>query len=163
VIREPGTTDVDEKELARAKNAAYRYLSYRPRSFSEVETKLRDKEFSGTVVQRVLDDLARLGYLNDERFADQWAQSRVRLRGLGRRRIERELKNKGIDPETVRRTLADVLNAGVEMETARKAAGRKRSALKALDRETRRRRLAGFLERKGFSFEVIRSILKETD
>jgi regulatory protein len=156
-------SDVGEKELTRAKNAAYRYLSYRPRSYAEVEKKLRDKGFGDVVVRTVLSDLIRLGYIDDEKFADQWVQSRVRLRGLGRRRIEQELRDKGVDRETVRRALAGVLTVDLESETARKAAERKLSTMKTLDREAKRRRLAGFLERKGYSFEVIRSILKTTD
>jgi regulatory protein len=156
-------SDVGEKELTRAKNAAYRYLSYRPRSYAEVEKKLRDKGFGDVVVRTVLSDLIRLGYIDDEKFADQWVQSRVRLRGLGRRRIEQELRDKGVDRETVRRALAGVLTVDLESETARKAAERKLSTMKTLDREAKRRRLAGFLERKGYSFGVIRSILKTTD
>jgi regulatory protein len=155
--------DGDDKEVTRAKNIAYRYLSYRPRSFAEVEKKLRDKEFGDVLVNTVLSDLVRLGYINDQRFADQWAQSRIRLRGLGRRRIEQELRNKGVDRETVSRTLKDVLAPDLEIETARKAAERKLATMKTLDRETMRRRLGGFLERKGFSYKVIRNILKESD
>jgi regulatory protein len=155
--------DGDDKEVTRAKNIAYRYLSYRPRSFAEVEKKLRDKEFGDALVDAVLSDLVRLGFINDQRFADQWAQSRIRLRGLGRRRIEQELRNKGVDRETVSRTLKDVLAPDLEIETARKAAERKLATMKTLDRETMRRRLGGFLERKGFSYKVIRNILKESD
>ena len=155
-------SELEKKELVRAKNTAYRYLSYRPRSYAEVEKKLRDKEFGEALVNAVLSDMVRLGYLNDEKFADQWAQGRVRLRGLGRRRIEQELRDKGVDRETVRRTLTSVLTAELEIDTAKKAAHRKLASMQTLDRDTRRRRLAGFLERKGFSYEVIRSILKET-
>jgi len=155
--------DANDKEGVRAKNVAYRYLSYRPRSHAEVEKKLRDKGFGHDAVRTVLSQLVRLGYIDDEKFADQWVQSRVRLRGLGRHRIERELRDKGVDRETVRRALAGVLTADVETETARKAAKRKLTMMKDLDRETRRRRIAGFLERKGFSHEVIWDILKNTD
>ncbi|HXX64189.1 MAG TPA: regulatory protein RecX [Bacteroidota bacterium] len=155
--------DANDKEGVRAKNVAYRYLSYRPRSHAEVEKKLRDKGFGHDAVRTVLSQLVRLGYIDDEKFADQWVQSRVRLRGLGRHRIERELRDKGVDRETVRRALAGVLTADVETETARKAAKRKLTMMKDLDRETRRRRIAGFLERKGFSHGVIWDILKNTD
>jgi len=155
--------DADDKEGIRAKNVAYRYLSYRPRSYAEVERKLRDKGFGNDAVHTALSQMVRLGYIDDEKFADQWAQSRVRLRGLGRRRIERELRDKGVDRETIRRALAVVLTGDVETETARKAARRKLATTQTLDRETRRRRIAGFLERKGFSCEVIRDILKNTD
>jgi regulatory protein len=155
--------DEDDKECTRAKNIAYRYLSYRPRSYSEVEKKLRDQGFGDVTVRTVLSNLIRLGYIDDEKFAEQWAQSRVRLRGLGRRRIEQELRDKGVDRETARRALNDVLTADLEIETARRAAERKLTTMRTLDGETRRRRLAGFLERKGFSFAVIRQILINTD
>ena len=155
--------DANDKEGTRAKNVAYRYLSYRPRSQAEVEKKLHDKGFGNDAVRTVLSQLARLGYIDDEKFADQWVQSRVRLSGLGRHRIERELRDKGVDRETVRRALAGFLTVDVEIETARKAAKRKLAMMKNLDRETRRRRIAGFLERKGFSHEIIWDILKNTD
>ena len=155
--------DENDKECARAKNVAYRYLSYRPRSHAEVEKKLRDKGFGDVTVRTVLSNLTRLDYVDDEKFADQWAQSRVRLRGLGRRRIERELIDKGVDRETARRALDGVLTADLEIETAKRAVERKLASMRALDRETRRRRLAGFLERKGFSFAVIRHFIKKTD
>ena len=153
----------NDSECTRAKNIAYRYLSYRPRSYSEVERKLRDKGFDDVTVRIVLSNLIRLGYIDDEKFADQWAQSRIRLRGLGRRRIEQELRDKGVDRETARRALDDVLTADLEIETARRAAERKLLTMRTLDRETKRRRLAGFLERKGFSFAVIRQIIIKTD
>ncbi len=155
--------DENDKECTWAKNIAYRYLSYRPRSYSEVEKKLRDQGFGDVTVRTVLSNLIRLGYIDDEKFAEQWAQSRVRLRGLGRRRIEQELRDKGVDQETARRALNDVLTADLEIETARRAAERKLTTMRTLDGETRRRRLAGFLERKGFSFAVIRQILINTD
>jgi regulatory protein len=155
--------DENDKECSRAKNIAYRYLSYRPRSHAEVEKKLRDQGFGDDTVRTVLSNLIRLQYVDDEKFADQWAQSRVRLRGLGRRRIERELRDKGVDRETARRALDGVLTADLEIETARRAVERKLASMRALDRETRRRRLAGFLERKGFSFAVIRHFLKKPD
>ena len=155
-------SELEKKELVRAKNTAYRYLSYRPRSYAEVEKKLRDREFGEALVNAVLSDMIRLGYLDDEKFADQWVQGRVRLRGLGRRRIEQELRDKGVDRETIRRALTSLLTTELEIETAKKSAHRKLASMQTLDRDTRRRRLAGFLERKGFSYEVIRSILKET-
>jgi regulatory protein len=149
----------DDKELSRAKNTAYRYLSYRPRSRKELEEKLREREFAGDTIDAVVDQCIRLGYLDDARFAEQWARSRVRLRGFGRRRIEQELRGKGIDRETVRDALDRLFEDSSEAEVARKEADKKLKTLSRFDPEVRRRRLAGFLERKGFSSEIIRVIL----
>ncbi len=156
-------SELEEKVLTRAKNAAYRYLTFRQRSRAEVVQKLREKEFDPSVIQTVLADLTRLGYINDEQFAAQWASSRVRLRGYGRRRIEQELKDKGLDRDVVRKALEEIVDTETERETARKEADKKLNTMKLQDRETRRRRLAGFLERKGFPYDIIRDILRHTD
>jgi len=152
--------ELEKKTLTRAKNTAYRFLTYRPRSRAEINRKLQDKEFEDAIIEAVLLDLERLGYVNDQQFAVQWATGRVRLRGFGRRRIEQELKSKGVGLDIIAETLREVSGADADIETAKKTVERKLPSMQALDRETRRRRLAGFLERKGFSFEIIHSVLK---
>jgi regulatory protein len=154
------TADINEQQLTKAKNSAYRYLSVRPRSRTEVERKLTEKAFADSVVQTVLADLARLGYINDRNFAGQWARSRIRLRGFGRRRIEQELREKGISRDIIRDTLAGLFRDSPEIDVARREAEKKLRTLVRFEPEVRRRRLAGFLERKGFSSEIIRSIIR---
>ena len=157
------SAELEEKTLVRAKNAAYRLLTYRPRSRAELIQKLRDKEFDDAVVEAVVSDLVRLGYVDDRQFAEQWASSRVRLRAFGRRRIELELRNRGVDREIIEEALAAVFGAEPELGTAMSAAEKKLNTMRSTDRETRRRRLAGFLERKGYSFEIIRRVVKGTE
>jgi len=155
--------EYSEKDFSRAKNMAYRALALRPRSAKEVAERLHDRGCADAVIDAVLAALGRYGYLNDEVFAGQWVEGRVRLRSFGRRRIERELADKGVDGETARSSLERHLPADRERETARQAALRKLATLRGFDRIVRRRRLAGFLERKGFSFALIRDIIRELD
>jgi regulatory protein len=155
--------DEDNKELTRARNAAYRFLTYRSRSRAEIEAKLQEREFNDAIIEAVLADLARLGYVNDRQFAREWTRSRIELRGFGRRRIGQELRNKGIGRELIQEAFAEFLSDETEIEIAKRVAGKKLNTMKSLDRETRRRRMAGFLERKGFSFEIIREVLKGID
>ena len=152
-------TDHD-KDLKRAKNTAYRYLTIRPRSRAEVEHKLRDRAFPPDIVSSVIEHLLKLGYLNDDDFARQWAASRVRTRGFGRRRIEQELRSKGIAAHIIRGSLSGLFTEATEAETARKEADKKLRTLARYEPEVRRRRLAGFLERKGFSSGTIRDIVR---
>jgi len=152
-------TDHD-KLLKRARNTAYRYLTIRPRSRKELAGKLLDKGFPASIIDAVLEHVTRLGYLDDAAFAAQWAASRVRGRGFGRRRIEQELRLKGISNATIKETLLTLFNEAPEVETARKEADKKLKTLTRFEPEVRRRRLAGFLERKGFSSEIIRTILR---
>jgi regulatory protein len=153
-------SELEDKELTRAKNAAYRFLTYRPRSRKEVEDKLREKQFSDSVIDEVLADLDRLGYMNDREFAQQWARSRVRLRGYGKRRIEHELTGKGISSDIIDEALGAVFKESSETDIARLEAEKKLKSLSRFEPEIRRRRLAGYLERKGFSSAVISTILR---
>ncbi len=153
-------SDLREKEITRAKNTAYRLLTYRPRSRKELGEKLRDREFGDAVVEAVIADLIRLGYVNDSEFARQWAASRVRLRGFGRRRIEQELRNKGISRDLIRETLGEVFEDAPEADIARQEAEKKLKSLTRFAPEVRRRRLAGHLERRGFSSEAIYDVLR---
>jgi regulatory protein len=155
--------ELEEKVVTRARNTAYRLLTYRPRSRAELTQKLQDRKFDQTVIEAVVVYLERLGYINDRQFSEQWATSRLRLRGFGRRRIEQELRNKGIGRDIIAGALSSVFGAETELETARGAAEKKINSMKSADGETRRRRLAGFLERKGFSFEIIRKVIREME
>lgn len=153
--------DMQNKELSRAKNSAYRYLALRPRSRAEVEKKLQDREFPPEVVRSVIEHLIRLGYLDDAKFAVQWASSRIRLRGFGRRRIEQELRTRGVSREVIQEALEGVFDESPEIEIARREAGKKLKGLGRYEPDVRRRRLAGHLERRGFPAGIIHAILHD--
>lgn len=156
------STPIDSSaELTRAKNTAYRYLTIRPRSQFEIESKLREKKFSDDVVNQVIAHLVKLGYVNDGWFAEQWASSRARARGFGKRRIEQELRQKGVSRDAIHQALQTAFGDQPEEELARKEAAKKVKTLARFEPEVQRRRLAGHLERKGFSSDVIRSIIRK--
>jgi len=150
----------NDQLLKRAKNAAYRYLTIRPRSRFEVEQKLQDRGFPSDIISPVIEHLLNLGYLSDEQFAKQWAASRVRSRGFGRRRIEQEMRTKGVTAKIIRETLAELFADSPEKDIARREAEKKLRTLGRFEPEVRKRRLAGFLERKGFSSGIIRAVLR---
>lgn len=149
----------DDKELKRARNTAYRYLTIRSRSRYEVEQKLRDREFPPSHIASVIDHLDRLGYLDDRKFAAQWAAGRVRTRGFGRRRLEQELRTKGISRELIKETLQGLFEEEPELDVARREAKKKLRTLGRFEPVARKRRLAGHLERKGFPAAVINVII----
>ena len=148
-----------EKDLVRAQNTAYRYLTYRGRSCKEVEKKLKGKKFEAIVIHNVIDHLSRLGYINDCAFAAQWAYGRIKFQGIGRRRIVRELNQKGVDKNTIETIIDKTITHEDEYKAAQKAVEKKLSGMKNVAPEVRRRRLAGYLDRKGYSYDIIREML----
>lgn len=136
-----------------------RYLSYRPRSEFEVKKYLRQKGCEPPVCDAVITKLRALQYLDDLSFAQIWARSRLESRGYGPRRVEQELRLKGIDREIIRQTLQQSLQQTSELESARKILNKRFGATGPQDAKAQRRAVA-LLQRRGFSSKVIFDLLK---
>ena len=138
---------------------ALRYLSYRPRSQLEVKNYLRQKGCEPQVSEAVVDKLRSLHYLDDLSFAQVWTRSRLESRGYGPRRVEQELRIKGIDANVIRETIRQSLNHTSEQESARKILTKRFGGASPQDAKARRRAVA-LLQRRGFSSKVIFDLLK---
>ena len=109
-----------------------------------------------TIIDQVIERFSELGYLDDADFARRWIQTREQLAPRGTRLLKQELRQKGIDADLADEALADAdLD---ELETATRIAERRLPKMTGLDRDTQRRRLAGYLERRGFSHDIVRQI-----
>jgi len=138
---------------------ALRYLSYRPRSELEVKNYLRQKGCEPEVTNGVIARLRSLNYLDDLSFARIWARSRLESRGYGPRRVEQELRIKGIAAEVIRQTLQQSLQQTSEQESAKKLLTKRFGGASWQDAKTQRRAVA-LLLRRGFSSKVIFDLLK---
>lgn len=153
----------DEAHRLDAVDRALRYLGYRPRSRFEVERHLRRRGYVEAAVTAALDRCAELGVLDDREYAAAHARDRIRSRPRAPARMESELRSRGVSPEDARAGVASALE---EMETSEaellhRAAEKKVGALRAADEETRRRRLYGYLRRRGFRHGAIMGIMDE--
>ena len=81
----------DPESFKKAKAHALQYLSYRDRSKWELNQYLCKKEHSPSVIQKTLDYLTELNYVDDQRFALQWGQYKINKNKLGKNRLYLEL------------------------------------------------------------------------
>lgn len=134
-----------------AYRVAVRALAARPRSAFEVRQRLRTKGHSSGAVEAAVTRLGRDGYLDDEEFARHFIEVRV-ARGHGRSRILSDLQRRGIERQTAERILAATLDALDVDERAQieRLIAKRRRGLSGLPAETQRRRLLGYLARRGF-------------
>lgn len=157
-----------EDEVYRARDAALRLLSHRPRSVSELRQRLERRDIAAPAVESTMAWLDERGYLDDRAFAEAFVRDRLRLRPRGRRGLIQELRRKGVDPETAEHATTAVLTeeAVDEVELAADAArawARKNAstvtgaARSGEDRQRARRRLYGHLGRRGFDPAAVRS------
>lgn len=87
---------------------ALAFLSYRGRSVKEVEAKLCKKGFSAAQTAATIDYLIFSGYLDDRGFAKALAESRVRNKHWGARRVAADLGAKGIAEDIVREAVSGI-------------------------------------------------------
>jgi regulatory protein len=150
------------EDTCKALASAFRTLTYRDHSEAELRRKLQDKGFSGGEVEAVIEKLRRLGYLDDKRFAEQWAESAIRNgRGYGPR-LRIELLRRGVPDSLITDVLAKLEDDYGEKETLAALAARKFSGFdpaSADDRE--KRRVINYLRRRGFSLTAILMFFRE--
>ena len=149
--------DEIEKQIAEetAFASAMMLLSYRDRSISEMRKRLTDKKFGPQVVEYAIQRMLEYGYLDDNNFARELAQSQLE-RGKGRRAAQSALYKAGLDAELINEALDETYaSEEAEMEAALVWLSRKKLPAEEKDRQRLLRGLAG----RGFSFDVAREAL----
>lgn len=165
----PGDTlseaDVERLRVAAAEREVFdraaRFLAVRPRSRAETRRRLlrpspHRAAPSAEAVERALDRLEQLGYLDDVAFAAYWAEQRERFSPRSARAIQQELRQHGVDRETA------AASADPDADEQRAvAAGRARlGSLAQADYQTFYTRMGGFLQRRGFGYGVARTAIR---
>lgn len=146
--------------LAKARDRAYLLLSYRARSEHEVRERLTRAGFEADIVEEVIARLYDLNFLDDKDFAQRFVRHRMESRPLGRRALAWELRRKGLDAETVAEA-TEAVDEETERAAARKAAQTRMKKLAEMDGREARRRLAEFLQRRGFGWDTIKCVSDE--
>jgi len=148
-------------ELQSAKAKAYEYLSYRQRTQKELEDYLLKKEFKKNTVDNVIELLREAGYVDDLDFARAYVRDKTTYKNFGPYRIRNELSQKGISKESVDTALQEEYHEEVQ-ELVDLVKSKYSSILH--DRSDKRfRRIGGFLQRKGHSYDTIKKVLDIID
>src|SRR4051812_1394142 len=140
---------------------AMKFLQRRMHSRAELSKKLARREFGEEIVNAVLDDLSRMGYVDDARFAKTKALAAAQHKQHGRRRAFMELIKTGVSGETAGRAVEDVYETTDTLALARQLAMKQAPRLRKLDQLVARRRLVGMLQRRGFNYDDIRPVIDE--
>lgn len=149
--------DIDESHVYEKLIASgLRFVSYRPRSEKEIRDfltkKLTRSHISAPLIlKKVLERLHALGYIDDGKFASWWVDQRTGRKPKGKKLIERELKQKGIDfeVETDEKLLAS------------RAIQKKLLVYKNLSPLEKKKKLSDFLYRQGFDWETIGNVIDD--
>ena len=147
------------------KPTAYNYtlnlLSARPYAIKALHRKLLQKEYSAADADDAIRRLVDNGLLNDEKYAEQYARSKILSTGASKRRLTQDLYRKGIKGDVATSAIANVI-ADEEIDTAaiiEQVARKKLAQLGDLEPLVLRRRLFGFLARRGYDVDEIKRVV----
>lgn len=137
---------------------ALHFISYRPRSEMEVRQKLAEKGADDLLIERVIGRLKDSRLVGDEQFARTWVDNRSAFRPRSHRMLRYELRQKGVEDEFIQNALQEAV---AEPDLAYQASSQYAHRLTGLDWETFRKRLAGFLSRRGFSYGISAPVIRQ--
>ncbi len=135
----------------RCLDAARGYLSYRPRSESELRERLKQRGFDGSSIEVVITKLKERGLVDDLDFAQFWKDNRESFSPRSQWLTKLELRRKGVANDII----DQVVDTIDDDDSAYRAALSKARSLPPSDYQSFRRRLGEYLKRRGFGYEVI--------
>ncbi len=154
----------EESQFGKIYTRALEYALARPRSTKEVRdylyrktrdtrTKTGDVKKGATprLTARVFDRLSAKGYIDDEKFAQFWIENRNQIKGISRRKLQAELRAKGVESALINRLLEETGRS--DGEELQKVIAKKRN------RYADDQKLMAYLVRQGFSYDDVRTAL----
>ena len=146
-----------ETDSAHALDTAVRFLAQRPRSEYEVRQRLRRAGADAAVVETVLEQLRHHRLVDDRAFAEYWVEQRQTFRPRGARLLRAELAQHGVARAGAEAAI-EPLGETAEADAYR-AASNRAVRLRALDQATFTTRLAQWLARRGFDWDIITPVV----
>ena len=136
------------------------FCVYRERCHSEVKEKLYSLGLYKNDVEQLMAQLIEENYLNEERFAKQYAGGKFRMNQWGRVKIKYALRQKQVSDYSIKKGLKEISEADYK-KTLQKLAEQK---LKTLKNESnvfsKKKKLQDYLLQKGYEGELVRVVMK---
>ena len=146
--------------LEQALQKARHYCGYQERSHSEVQDKLYSFGLRKKDVETALATLIEENYLNEERFATQFAGGHFRLKEWGRVKIRYELRQRQVSEYCIKKALAVIDEEDYEQTLGRLAAKKWEILEGEGNAFVRRRKLQDYLLQKGYESDRVSAAVR---
>lgn len=145
-------------EKQRAMNSAVYYLSRSDHSKAEMQKYLERREYFPEIIDEVMSKIQDYGYINDQRYANHLVESGAKVKGKSKRAIKYQMKEKGLDENTIEDALQG-FNDEDEKINAMKVA--KKYYAKNLEKNEFKRKASAALARRGYAWDVVKEVIDE--
>lgn len=146
-----------EVVLKRAKLRAMHLLEDMDRTEAGLREKLRQGFYTQEMIDGAVDYVKSFGYLNDERYAENFVRSRQGTKS--RKEIRAALMQRGVAPELIDRAFELCYEEEDEAAAIRSILRKKRFDPDSAD-DREKQRIYGYLARKGFRYETVRQVIQ---
>jgi len=149
---------LQKDELEKAYLRSLRLIDTRPRSSFEVATRLKKAGYGDAVITSVLERLKTANLVCDADFARTWVENRCTFRPRSKRVLVLELHQKGVADSEIQSAVCELDEASLALQTAEKYASRCRD----LPFDEFRKKMTGYLARRGFGFGTAAEAVQQT-
>lgn len=140
---------------------AERFIAVRMRSEREVRQRLHRQGFPDDTIEETIAVFRRVNLLDDAEFARMWVRDRLALRPRSSAMLRRELRTKGVTDEVADQVLKEAFEVTEDADVARALAETYCRKHPNIEGEVLKRRLASFLQRKGYTYSLVYDVVKE--
>ncbi|MGB6607273.1 MAG: regulatory protein RecX [Atribacterota bacterium] len=152
---------ISEDKTTRGKEYLLRLLSRRIYSRYEISGKLKNKGYPEKNIAELIFWLEDNNYINDELFAEMWAQFRLQNKPIGRYKLNQELRTKGIKQDIIQKVIDKTYKEIDELTLAHNLIMEKIVSSEIKNVRIDPKKIYNFLLRRGFSTEISRKIYNE--
>ncbi len=141
-----------------AREAAIRYLSCRDRTAKGLFERLQRAGYDEPAARAAVEEMTTIGYVDDRRYAQRYVSELQRTKALSRKAMRLALQARGLESELIDEVIAE--SAHDEEEAALRGV-KKKFGKYDLSEPAVHKKAVAFLMHRGFSYEVVRRILRE--
>lgn len=149
---------LQKDELEKAYLRALRFLSVRIRSVHEVSLRLKEAGYSSETIESTILRLESSGLLSDSEFSRSWVENRCTFRPRAKRALIVELRQKGIVDQEIQSAVSNLDETLLAQQAAEKVAPR----FAKLPFDEFRKKMFGYLSRRGFSYGIANETIRNT-
>jgi regulatory protein len=148
---------IEQNKLFHIKQRAFRLLGRRQHSTSELRRKLWNKDYEQKLIDEVIEDLQKNGYLDDKEFIRAFVADKIKSKNWSIKKIKAELFKRGVTSKLIDEMLGEY-SVESDFESALKLAKKKYEVLlkRNLEIKEMRNKLSTYLFSKGFDYELIK-------
>jgi len=152
---------ISEDKTTKGKKYLLMLLSRRIYSRYEISGKLKNKGYPEKIIANLIFWLEDNNYINDELFAEMWAQFRLQNKPIGRYKLNQELRKKGIKHDIIQKVIDKTYKEIDELTLAHNLIKEKIVSSQIKNIRIDPKKIYNFLLRRGFSTEISRNIYNE--